>query len=227
MINFETTKIRLYENLIRDIINIIVNRIDFEKLENENKLFLTKIKERLCFDNDNAWKFLVSSLDTVGDSQFAIVTFQNHKIEKVVKFNTGENYLRLYGVLSAVYIQQQAILKLSDLFKVRQIDELKSNFDNLQITHLRHFISAHPINFNKNGKKVSFRIDRNSLNDNGLLSIRDEYNKIQTYNIYETLDIYILEAEKCLKNITHKLIHNCYKTSVEKFDELMSKLEKI
>ncbi len=88
MIEFEHTKIRNYENFIRDIVNAIVNRIDFEKLNNENKTFLTKIKERFCFDNDNGWKFLVSSLDTIGDSQFAITTFQNHKIENGQKFGT-------------------------------------------------------------------------------------------------------------------------------------------
>jgi hypothetical protein len=139
MIEFEHTKIRYYENFIRDIVNSIVNRIDFEKLNNENKLFLTKIKERLCFDNDNGWKFLVSSLDTIGDSQFAITTFQNHKIENGQKFNTGENYLRLYGILSAVYIQQQALLKLSDLFKTGGtrlffLNRLKVEFFNFNLT---------------------------------------------------------------------------------------------
>src|SRR5699024_9625263 len=120
--NFEESKIRNYETFIRDIVNTIVRRIDFNKLDSENKSFLTKIKERLCFDNDNGWIFLISSLDSIGDSQFAITTFQNYKIENGKKFNTGENYLRLYGILSAVYIQQQALLKLSDLFKVGNLE---------------------------------------------------------------------------------------------------------
>ncbi len=227
MIEFEHTKIRHYENFIREIVNSIVYRIDFDKLNKENKLFLTKIKERFCFDNDNGWKFLVSSLDTIGDSQFAITTFQNHKIKYGKKFNTGENYLRLYGVLSAVYIQQQALLKLSDLLKTGQIDELKSNFDKLDITILRHYISAHPINFNQNGTKVSFRIDRNYLNDYGLLSIRDEFNDARTFNIYDCLSNYISQAEDCLKTISRKVISNCYQTAREKYDDLNEKLDRI
>lgn len=227
MINFEQTKIRQYENFIRDIVNTIVNRVDFDKLNIEGKSFLTKIKERLCFDNDNGWKFLVSSLDTIGDSQFAITTFLNHKIENGQKFNTGENYLRLYGILSAVYIQQQAILKLSDLFKTGHLEKTKTDFDNLEITFLRHCISAHPINYNQNGSKVSFRIDRNSLNDNGLLSIRDEFNETLTYNIFNSLNEYISNAETCLKIISIKIISNCYQTAKEKYDELNEKLERI
>jgi hypothetical protein len=227
MICFDDTKTRLYENFIREIVNSIVQRIDFEKLDNEGKSFLTKAKERLCFDSDNGWKFLTSSLDIVGDSQFAITTFLNHKIENGSKFNTGENYLRLYGLLSAVYIQQQAILKLFDLFKTGEIDELKKGFDDLEITFLRHCISAHPINYNKDGSKVSYKIDRNSLNDNGLLSVRDESNTAKTYNVFDSLNEYIYQAEKCLVVISKKVISNCYKTAKEKFGELNSKLELI
>jgi len=227
MINFENTKTRLYENFIRDITNSIVQRIDFEKLDKEGKSFLAKAKERLCFDNDKGWKFLTSSLDTIGDSQFAITTFLNHKIENGKKFNTGEKYLRLYGILSAVYIQQQALLKLSDLFKTGQIDKLKKDFDNLEITFLRHCISAHPINYNNEGIKVSFKIDRNSLKDNGLLSIRDESNNANTYNVFDSLNKYIFQSEKCLEVICQKLISNCYKTAKEKYDELNTKLDKI
>ncbi len=224
MTDFEHTKIRLYEKFIRDIVNVIVNRTDFEKL---NKDFATKMKERLRFDNDNGWKFFVSSLDIIGDSHFAITTFQNYKIENGQKFDTGENYLRLYGVLSAVYIQQQAILKLSDLFKTGHLDSLKTDFDKLEITFLRHCISAHPINFNQNGIKVSFRIDRNSLNNNGLINIRNEFNVTQTFNIYNSLNDYILEAENCLKIISKKVISNCYQTAKEKFEKLNNELERI
>jgi len=227
MINFENTKTRLYENFIRAIANSIVQKIDFEKLDKEGKSFLTKTKERLRFDNDKGWKFLTSSLDTIGDSQFAIVTFINHKIENNNKFNTGENYLRLYGLLSAIYIQQQAILKLSDLFKTGQIDSLKKDFDNLKITFLRHCISAHPVNYDSNGTKVSFKIDRNSLNDNGLLSIRDESNNADVYNVFEALGEYTTMTEKCLETICQKMISNCYNSAKEKCDELNNELKKI
>jgi hypothetical protein len=227
LIQFDSTKTRLYESFIRDVVNSIVQKIDFEKLNAEGKLFLTKVKERFCFDNDNSWKFLISSLDAIGDSQFAITTFLNHKIENGNKFNTGENYLRLYGVLSAVYIQQQAILKLFDLFKAGEVEKLKDDFGGLEITFLRHCISAHPINFNKNGSKVSFKIDRNSLNDDGLLSIRDESNNSKTHNIYSSLNDYIFQAENYLEIICRELISNCYKTAKEKHNELNNKLELI
>lgn len=227
MVQLDNTKTRLYENFIRDIVNSIVRKIDFEKLDSEGKLFVTKAKERFCFDNDNGWSFLTSSLDTIGDSQFAITTFLNCKIENGNKFNTGEHYLRLYGILSAVYIQQQAILKLVDLFKVGEKRKFKVGFSNLEITFLRHCISAHPINFSHDGSKVSFRINRNSLNDYGLLGIRDESNKTRTYDVFHSLNEHTFLVERCLEAICRKLISNCYNTAKEKVSELNNELELI
>ena len=225
MINFEDTKTRHYEIFIRNIANTIVQRIDYEKLDKEGKSFLTKTKERFRFDSDKGWKFLVSSLDTIGDSQFAITTFINHKIENGKKFNTGENYLRLYGLLSAVYIQQQAMLKLSDLLKTGHLDNLKTDFDKLENTFLRHCISAHPVNFDNNGTKVSSRIDRNYLNDKGELSIRDESNNAISCNVFKALNEYITKTEETLEIICEKLISNCYKSTKEKRKEINNELE--
>jgi len=104
MIEYEKTLIRKYENFIREIIDSSVRGIDFDKLDESNKMFVDKIKELFLFENDKSWSFLISSLDTLGDSQFSIVSFLNHKIDNKSVFNTGEKYLRLYGVLSAIYI---------------------------------------------------------------------------------------------------------------------------
>jgi hypothetical protein len=227
MIEYEKTKIRLYEGYIRDVVNGIVRRIDFDKLDSQNITFLEKIKTRLGFDHKNGWKFLTSCLDTIGDSQFAIITFFNHKIANDKQFNTGENYLRIYGVLSAVYIQQQAILKLSDLFKTGSLSLLKTDFDKLDISFLRHCISAHPINYDNLGEKVSYKIDRNSMNDSGILSIRDQNNSSKDYNIYSFLNIYLTKVEDQLELISLKLVSSSYKTSESKLSELKNKLGEI
>ncbi len=97
----------------------------------------------------------------------------------------------------------------------------------MKITYLRHCISAHPVNYDSNRIKVSFKIDRHSLNDNGLLSIRDESNNAEVYNVFETLDEYIMMTEKCLEIICQKMISNCYNSAKAKCDELNDELRKI
>lgn len=227
MITYDQTKIRLYEIFIRDIVNSVVQKIEYEKLNKERKSFLDKTMERFRFDSKRGWKFLTTCLDTLGDSNFAIVAFQNGRIENGEKFNTGENYLQIYGVLSAVQIQQQSILKLADLVKLNGIQRLTSIFKDLDISFLRHSISAHPINFEQDGQKVSFKIDRGSINDLGNLTLINEHNSFRHYNIFDALGAYILEVEKVLECISEKLIHNLYNTSEKKKSELMKQFLEI
>ena len=202
---YEKTKIRLYEVFIRDLINSVVNKIKLEELK-EEQTFLSEIKRKLHFDNINGWKFLTSALDTIGDAQFAIIEFCNDK--KI-------NYLQLYGVLSAIYIQQRSIIKMCDLVKINE-KNIKAKFDNLDITFLRHCISAHPINYSNNGKITSFKIDRNSITNKGLLNVRAVNNEAVEYNIFNLITSYNLLAEQYLHKISNKIIDNIYKTAKEK-----------
>jgi hypothetical protein len=55
----------------------------------------------------------------------------------------GEKYLRLYGVLSATYIQQQAVLKLFELMNVPNPKGIKAQLDSLEIRQLRHKLASH------------------------------------------------------------------------------------
>lgn len=257
MINYEKTKIRQYEKFLRELINSVVQKIDFEKL-NRNKIsFLSKTKERFHFDDVRGWKFLMSCLDTIGDSQFAVTTFVNHKIKNGKDFNIGEQYLRIYGVLSAIYIQQQAIKKLFDLFKIEETASLINEINDLDITFLRHCISAHPINFDNSNDKVSsridrnsitdlddlyiineqnnlkyykilsFRIDRNSVTNLGDLCIVNEQNDIENYNIFKSIEQYEGKAEFYIESVITKMIKNIYKTAVVKKKELEEKFNQI
>lgn len=221
--NYDLNKIRNFEVFIRDTVNEIVGNINHEKLVKENKTFLTKIKERLGFDNDKGWKFLTSSLDTIGDSHFAITTF----FEKNSNNITGENYLRIYGVLSAVYIQQQALIKISDLVKLENLNNMKKEMKSLKITFLRNCIAAHPVNFDNNTELISFKIDRCSVNEKGTLSVRDENNNSENYDIFECLITYLKTAEIYLEKICYKLVKTAFKTSESKIKTLEFQIQKI
>jgi len=219
MISYEDCLIRKYEVFIRDIINSSKRKIDFNKLE---------LKEKFKFDKAESWKFLTSCLDTVGDSQFAIINFQNNKIENGKEFNTGERYLRLYGLLSAVYIQQQSILKLADLFKLTDFNTIKDEFKSLEITDLRHYISAHPINFFGPDKIESFKIDRFSLTNEKCVTVIDENNNFIHFDLFNLISRYNTKAEKYLEKVGKKLIENLYKkSSNEKMKELLKEMQNI
>jgi len=227
IVDYEKTRVRLLEVFIRDIANSVVQRIDFDKLDQKNQTFLSKTRERFCFDDDNGWKFLVSALDCVGDSEFAITNFINTKIDNGRSFNTDERYLRLYGILSAVYIQRQSILKLCELFKMDNLKLIKKDFDKLNITFLRHCISAHPMNYDTSSEVVSYRVVRASMEPSGDLQIIDNSNSTKTYNIYDCISQYRIKAELILSALCEKVITNTYNSAPEKQEQLKSKLSKI
>lgn len=226
VIEFEKTKIRSYENFIREIIDTSVRRLNWDKLDKENKMFTDKIKELFKFDSSECWSFLTSSLDTLGDSTFAITSFLNHKLGNETKFDTGEQYLRLYGVLSSVYIHFRAISTLADLVKIKTND-LEKKFKDSDISFLRNVISAHPVNFDDNGRKKNFKIARYSLNDTGKLEIVSMKNEFTSYDLFNSINQYLKFAEETLEKIATKLIKNRYKSSKEKLEEYINNLEKI
>ena len=55
----------------------------------------------------------------------------------------GERYLRLYGVLNATYIQQEAILNLYKLMNVPKWNNSKKDISLLKIREVRHKVGAH------------------------------------------------------------------------------------
>lgn len=227
MLKYEETKIRKYENFIREILNSIVLKIDFDQLSLKGISFRYKIKERLRLDSEDGWSFLISSLDVIGDSQIAIIEFLNNRKINNDAVNSGDKYLRIYGVLSAIYIQQQAIMKLYEMFKVNSSKELRLRFNALEITFLRHCISAHPINYNTNGRVRSFRIARYSLWHDGNLVIHNQENEVGTYNIFHAIEEYIIEAENRMEEISRKVINTIYKSAKEKRKQLTNDLEMI
>lgn len=77
------------ENEIRGIINR--NGGEFHKKYFKNHL--------------DDWNILCTSMDNIGDTDLAI----KHFIKVGIGQNDGEKYLRLYGLLQRVYLQQDAI----------------------------------------------------------------------------------------------------------------------
>lgn len=102
------------------------------------------IQLSLKFNNQRDWDFLSTSMDIVGDASNAIRNFLQFGLDGPTRYNdVGERYLRLYGVLTATYIQQQAVLKLYKLMNVPNPQDIKDKLDALEIRTLRHKLASH------------------------------------------------------------------------------------
>jgi hypothetical protein len=102
------------------------------------------IKGLLRLKGDADWEFLTAAMDIIGDTAAAIFHFQRFGLGGPTKYDDlGEKYLRLYGLLSAIYIQQQSILTIYKLMNVTNLKQTRAAFEALQIRQLRHKLSAH------------------------------------------------------------------------------------
>lgn len=183
------------------------------------------MKEIFRFDSEDGWMFLTSSLDVISDTQIAITHFLNNKISNGgIGYNIGERYLRLYGILSAVYIQKDAFLKLCELFKVENKSLIQSDLKQLAIIFLRHSISAHPTNYASDSGATAFKIDRMPVSDEGKISIRDANNKAEIFNIFDCIFDYQSKAENLFQKILEKAVKTRYKSSIEKQNDYLKRI---
>jgi hypothetical protein len=83
-------------------------------------------------------------MDIVGDACEAIGNAQRFGLGGPTKYDDdGEKYLRLYGLLSAAYIQQRSLLTIYRLMHVPDFQRTKEAFGNSPLVVLRHKLSAH------------------------------------------------------------------------------------
>lgn len=212
--------IEKYKNLIRDIICSVTRKI-------KGSNFLHKAKQQLKFEKESDWAFLTSSLDLIGDTESAKKHFNQFHIDGSTKYDDiGEKYLRLYGILSAIYLQKNAILKLCEVFKLNQKAQIQKELNSLEIIKLRNIVASHTIDFREPGKVKAFMLVGFSLGKKKIVVI-DENNKSSTYDIIEDIEKFNSKILQVLDKITQKAVKTIYKTNPKGKDEFLSKLERI
>lgn len=185
----------------------------YKNLVNERNLSTSEtIKSALRLNKDEDWSFICASMDIVGDASLAIDNFHHYGLDGPTKYqDDGEKYLRLYGLLSATYMQQQTIKLLYKLNQLNKQDELKNRIDKLTIREVRHKLGAHSCDYeNKtNGKIEAFvpiRLTLSGLNC--------------AYFNYETYDWVDVDLKSCLEDHLELMIDSMdkiYEKSIKTF----------
>jgi hypothetical protein len=107
--------------------------------------------------NSNDYNSVIDSLYLLEDTQLAKIAFTSR--QKSLLF--GELYLYFYGVLNAVYMQQQSIFVL---LRKMNIDFKPKELRNCKIFEIRNSFAAHGANRGgRDEKEHSFILDRHAL----------------------------------------------------------------
>jgi hypothetical protein len=138
------------DNLIESIREIISD-VAIETDNDEDLYFIVSV------NSSEDYNSIIDSLYLLEDTQLAKNTFVSRQSSQ----SFGELYLYLYGVLNAVYMQQQAMFvllrKMSLEFKPKELRSCK-------IFEIRNSFAAHGANRGgRDEKEHSFILDRHAL----------------------------------------------------------------
>ena len=200
----------------------------FRDLVNERLSGGTKSTEELLrLNKKDDWGFICTSMDIVGDTSTGIQNFLQFGIDGPTRYeNVGEGYLRLYGVLNAIYIQQQAIHSLYKLMNLPNPKDVKKKIDALRITEVRHKVGAHSVNYQNSDTQTieSFVPVRISLSGFNCEYINNENLITERVDLKDCLEKHLALMVDVLDKIYEKTVKTVYKSNKKKIEELNQKL---
>jgi len=196
-------------------------------------------QKRLKFQKITDWKKYRASIDLIDDTEYAIVSAFQYQLgdKRNENWDIGEIYLRLYGILNAVYLQISAFEVIANLLNFPGREEVPLSFHKLRIYQLRNIAASHTVDYDYSAefvrskpdinKKTSFRITQSKLEKTGSkITAFDENNISFTFNLKEILT----EYESVARNLLVRLIQHSIKELVDKKEdkvEMRNRLEEM
>lgn len=122
---------------------------EFRDLVNSKVWGGDEAPEKLMRLNDpNDWSFICVAMDVIGDASLAIENFLRFSLDGPTRYEeVGERYLRLYGLLNATYIQQEAVQKLFKLMNCPNPKLVRDKLATLVVRVLRNKVASHSVDF--------------------------------------------------------------------------------
>ena len=171
-------KTQEYTQEIRDIIN-----------EPRKQFHLIK--------NEKFWSQLCSSLDVIEDCDLAIASFVDGDFGK----DFGEKYLKLYGILQALFLQQDAVTNLCESLGLP--NDISAHPKLKEIRDIRNDSVGHPT---KRGEYKSYHfISRTSIEKMGFTLVSDFENSETKSRKISVIDL-IEDQKKYLTSILKNVI---------------------
>jgi tetratricopeptide (TPR) repeat protein len=122
------------------------NMQSIDELEQQIRDFINNPRKRHILSQDNAvWNLLCSCLDTIGDTELAINAYERSSNPPP----TGVTYLLVYGLLQALFIQQDAVENLCQALVIDYVPQKLL----VEIREIRNDSIGHPT---KRGKNKGF-----------------------------------------------------------------------
>lgn len=175
---------------------------------------------------------LRSCIDLIMDTEDAICYFSKFGLQKFSNDGSnesGELYLKFYGVLNAVFQQINCIVEIFEVCKIRtKLDTLK-RLKELNIYELRNIAGSHTVNYEEkaeyipeNFNKNYFRITSIQLTSKGTnIHAVDGFQNLREYNLYELIMDYNIISEEILYDACIKYMDSIFSTAEAEKNKLL------
>lgn len=130
----------------------------YQKMSKIRDLINSSRKQNILLQDNILWHMLCSCMDTIEDTEEALENFLKSDTNSS---DEGRNYLRIYGALQALFVQQDAVKNLHDALKIPYTEDKALD----KIRNIRNDAAGHPT---KRGNKRAFNfINRSMLSSQG------------------------------------------------------------
>ena len=179
-----------------------------ERISKIRDLINNSRKQHQLLQDDVLWHMLCSCMDTVEDTELALESFLKKDADGS---DEGRNYLRIYGALQALFVQQEAVKNLHEALKIPYTED--SSLE--KIRHIRTDAAGHPTN---RGRKKAFNfINRSTLSSRGfqLITYYREHSGNGKLNFEDEKDINVPDLIATQKNVFVGVLNNIIETLKE------------
>ena len=214
-----------YEDQFREI---LLDKI--KKDPKPGEPYSSYVRRSLKLSTVQDWTFLCSAMDLVGDTCLSIEHFLRFGISGPTRYDdTGEKYLRLYGILNTTYLQQQSVLKIHKIMNGPDYPSAVARTSSLAVREVRNKLGSHSIDYlNSHSDEVESFVpvritmsafDCEYCNGNDMSMHEVDLKKAVEAHLDLMIELYDQVFEKTVKTL--------YKTSADKCNSVLEGLNEL
>lgn len=160
-------------------------------------------KQALLMEKIEKWFRITSALDVVEDTACAIGFYQNQPYPSEL----GGKYLYTYGVLQALFMQQDAVESINAVLRNTKSIDWKTDYpDAYKVREFRNDVVGHPTNRGNKEEKYFMHLAQISLQKGDFwyskASTKTETSVHIDVNVFKAID----DVQRCNKEVLEKVI---------------------
>lgn len=168
--------------------------IDFLSSKIRGYINIQRVQNNLIQNKKN-WNQICSSIDVLEDTTYAISSYINDSFPN----DDGLKYIYVYGILQALFLQQDSLKHLTCALLSRNEKDYPENEEFEKIRNIRNEAIGHPTN-RHNGKSFHY-ISRITIDKNGFDLLSSFSDKDDIYKEVKIIDIINTQSRIIIENL--------------------------